>query len=130
MRVSLRSWVIWPVLSLLFVGAGLCDEQGSSPCDYIYVIASQEEGPTYVFNFMDQPITFDLQTVQNICSSSQCTFTSTRNNVVLAAGDVAAYDFVPDDPNPICLDVFCCGSGSRGIARATLTLPAGRCQVE
>src|SRR5262249_14859657 len=72
MKASTRSWLLWLLLALLSVGTGLADENEGTPCDFIYVFVSPEGGPTYVFNFTDQPITFHLQTVQSICSSAQC----------------------------------------------------------
>ena len=135
MKTSLCTAAVWAfALSLFCAGAGwAAQDEGPSegtPCDYIYVFVSQEGGPTYVFNFTDQPITFNLQTVQSICTSARCTYTSTYNNLTLEPGELGSYEFVPDRLDIPCLLVYCCGTGSVGQAWATLTFPAGQCQSQ
>jgi len=134
MSKTARGWLIPLLVVTALIGTALGDapandEPAASPCDNIFVFVSPLWGPTYVFNFTDQAVQFNLQTTQVACSESQCGYTSTRNGVTLASGEVGYYEFVPDTLEVYCLDVYCCGGGSIGQASATVTWPAGQCQA-
>ncbi|MBI1745272.1 MAG: hypothetical protein HYR55_01635 [Acidobacteria bacterium] len=127
--ISKKSWVVFSFFAALLTSYGLCEQTNNTICDNVLVCTSPE-GVATVVNNNEQAIRFDLVTTRTVCSSSQCTWTSTYPDVTLDAGESAEFEFIPDTRTVRCLMIYCCDSPTgRGATLTRLAELSEPCEV-